>query len=66
MLVLLALVPEGAEDNSRHMQPSHVMKKSLGRLAAQTSTLHNFVKGLFCNCGSRMANKIEQLLQNLN
>lgn len=63
MLVFLALVPEMAEGNSWSVQPSQVMKKPLDRLTAHTSTLHNFVKALFCNRGSRMANKVEQLLQ---
>lgn len=65
MLVLLALVPEGAEGNSWSMQPRQVLKKPLDWLTADTPTLHNFVKAFFCNYGSRMANKVEQVLQNL-
>lgn len=65
MLVLLALVPEGAEGNSWSMQPSQVLKKLLDWLTADTPTLHNFVKVFFCYHGSRMANKVEQVLQNL-
>lgn len=65
MLVLFALVPEGAEGNSRCMQPGQLTKKSLDRLPMHTSKLHSFVEGLFSDYGSRMANKIEQLLQHL-
>lgn len=65
VLVLLALVPEGAEGNSRRVQPSQLVQKSLDRLTTHTSKLHRFAKGLFCNYGSRMANKIEELLQHL-
>lgn len=65
MLVLLALVPEGAEGDGRSMQPSQLMEESLDRLTAHASELHNSGKGLLCDCGSRMANKVEQLLQGL-
>lgn len=59
MLVLFALVPEGAEGNGWSMEPSQFLEESLDGLTAHASELHDLVKGLLCNYGSRMANKVE-------
>lgn len=65
MLVLLALVPEGAEGHSWSVQPRQLMEKPPDRLTPHAPKLHHFVEGLVCDYGSRTADKIEELLQHL-
>lgn len=65
VLGLFALVPEGAEGNGRCVQPRQLVEEPPERLTTHAPKLHHLGEALFCNYGSRMANKIEELLQHL-
>lgn len=65
IVVLYALIPEGGEGNCRGMQPGHVIKQPLGRVTPHVAKLDNHIKRLFCDYGSRLTDKIEQLFYHL-
>lgn len=65
IVVLYGLVSEGSEGHCRGMQPGHVIKQPLDRVTPHVAKLYNHIKCLLCDYGSRLADKIEQVLYRL-
>lgn len=66
IVVLDALLPEGAEGKWRGMQTGHVMKQSMGGVAPHCAKLYDSIKRLCCDYGSWRAAKIGKLLCHLS
>lgn len=65
IVVLYGFVFEGRESNCRGMQPGHVNKQPLDRVTAHVAKMYNPIKCLLRDYGSRLADKIKEMLHHL-